>query len=236
MGGTAWSDLSGVIFIGVGLVADIIKNVFGWIIDFVDELLFFRIIINPKDNPRCKYAIIEELKSRKANELGNTLMIVDGYNGNPEYEVKEGHFILQTKTAGKIVISFSSEKITIRSLNIPYYNETDMKHFKDAVEDIYRKHNAPSKMMLFFTSTGDTWNTPICRKPRNFNNVTLTKNMEEVMEDVDGFMKAQTTYENSGNPYRKGYFLYGETGTGKSTVVELIANEYNMAVYLLNIN
>ena len=93
MGGTAWSDLSGVIFIGVGLVADIIKNVFGWIIDFVDELLFFRIIINPKDNPRSRDAIIEELKSRKANELGNTLMIVDGYNGNPEYEVKEGRYL-----------------------------------------------------------------------------------------------------------------------------------------------
>lgn len=230
-----WSDLSTALMIGIGFVKDVVTNLFDHLIDIVDSLLFYRIIIDPKENPRCRYAIVEELKSKEIHQEGVTLHMVDG-GREPEYELNEGHFIIQTKTAGKIHISLSDKKITIRSLSIPYLRQTNMANFKGAIEDLYRKFNAPQKIMMFYTSSGDSWATPICRKPRNFSNIKPTPDMKNVLDDIDVFSLNNIFYEDEGIPYKIGYFLFGETGTGKSTIVEMTAYNKNMSIYMLNLN
>jgi chaperone BCS1 len=89
---------------------------------------------------------------------------------------------------------------------------------------------------MFFTSDNDKWSIPICRQPRDFSKIILTADMQAMVGDVQGFMKNKDVYASKGLPFKRGYLLYGSPGTGKSTCIEVIANMYNMSVYILTLN
>ena len=61
-----------------------------------------------------------------------------------------------------------------------------------------------------------------------------TPGMRAVLNDVEQFMNSEQKYEDQGRPYRRGYFLHGLTGAGKSALIQLISLIYNMPIYLFN--
>ncbi len=69
-------------------------------------------------------------------------------------------------------------------------------------------------------------------------NITKTSEMTEFINDVKKFksQEEKERYFNNGYPYRKGYLLQGETGTGKSASLRIVAREYGMHVYEMDID
>lgn len=73
------------------------------------------------------------------------------------------------------------------------------------------------------------------RLPRPLSSVILRSGVsEEIIDDVEAFLKRGPWYEERGIPYRRGYLLWGPPGTGKSSFVEGLAGHLGYSICLLN--
>jgi hypothetical protein len=74
--------------------------------------------------------------------------------------------------------------------------------------------------------------------PRLANSHQLTEKMEEALIDVESFLKEDTRqiYMDQNRPYHRTYFFHGVEGSGKSTLIQIVAAKHNMAVYLIYLN
>jgi ATP-dependent 26S proteasome regulatory subunit len=89
---------------------------------------------------------------------------------------------------------------------------------------------------MTYTSKGNKWDFPVIRRPTTFPEEKMTPEMAKTMDDIDKFHNHEEEYRSRGIPYRRGYMLYGKTGTGKTTIIELTAKKYNKTLYSLNFN
>lgn len=59
--------------------------------------------------------------------------------------------------------------------------------------------------------------------------------LEKLTEDIKDFLQSKEWYESRGIPYRRNYLLYGIAGSGKTSLIKVIASIFNMNIYVLSI-
>lgn len=222
------SAISGLLGLFCNKILDLTLNSLNTIYTQINDYLYLTININIKSNPKCAYAILQELS--KEDTTINTLLMNDG-NNNPIFKLPSGKYNISSDI-GDIVVTINEKTISLVLLRL----SSSMKDFKKYMKSLYKKYNNTSQIITFFTSDDDGWRFPIFRQPRLFTYEKLPQHMQLFLSDVNKFMSEEDNYRCSGIPFRKGYLLYGIPGSGKSTSIELIAKEYNMSVYLVNLN
>jgi len=59
---------------------------------------------------------------------------------------------------------------------------------------------------------------------------------EELLNDISLFIKDKYKYIRRGIAYKRGYILHGPPGTGKTSIIQAIASEYNCEIYNIDLS
>jgi len=212
-----------------------IDVLFDYLKDKYTKGIYYTTEIDLEENPRLKFAFYQELKSHCLSDSSSSYLKIEDEFDTVSYTLADGEYTVEYKdveiyftlTKGKLIIQ--THKVSIYGRNLLTYKE-----FKGYIESVYKTYNSPEKVTLYYLSKNDSWTIPIFRKPRDIK--TLTASMKQVFIQIERFKSNKNDYELEAQPYRYGCFLFGKPRTGKSLMVEYIAQKYGMTVYLVNLN
>jgi len=72
---------------------------------------------------------------------------------------------------------------------------------------------------------------------RSFDTIYLpTEQLSSIKLEIEKFVTMEKLYRNFQIPYRKGMLFYGPPGTGKTSLVKTLAYEFQLNIYVLNVN
>ncbi|VBB17857.1 putative mitochondrial chaperone BCS1-B [Yasminevirus sp. GU-2018] len=57
--------------------------------------------------------------------------------------------------------------------------------------------------------------------------------LDELFADIDQFVDAENDYAHFGHPYKRNYLFHGKPGTGKTSLVNVIANKLKRNIYII---
>lgn len=83
------------------------------------------------------------------------------------------------------------------------------------------------------------WSKITKRVKRHANSVILGKqDKDRILLDLDRFLKSETKswYEERGIPYKRGYLFYGKPGTGKTSMLTVMASKFNLNIRIINLS
>jgi chaperone BCS1 len=60
--------------------------------------------------------------------------------------------------------------------------------------------------------------------------------MKHIRNEFDGFIEIEKLYREYQIPYKKGILFYGPPGTGKTSLVKALAFEYQLPLYIIDVN
>jgi hypothetical protein len=220
-------------------VSSAISEFFKWFYNQIDNFIYYRLSIDIKESFKIFHSIRQTIISNKLHLKKSNLKLTDSHKG-VDVAVNDDSYDLEHPTLGNItlVVNQKDGELTIKTRKIFFPSCDDIQKLVKYINELYNIYNAPCRAMYFFMSTIDKWDRPIIREPRDLSKVELSPVMQELLDDVDQFHNIITRnqYENKGIPYRRGYYLYGKTGTGKSLSAEIISHKYGMSIYMIILN
>lgn len=89
-------------------------------------------------------------------------------------------------------------------------------------------------LTVWVSNSDNTW-VPLARRlKRPLSSIVLDPGVREfLVGDVKDFLASKAWYQERGIPFRRGYLLYGAPGSGKTSVIQAIAGELCLDIYIL---
>jgi hypothetical protein len=88
-----------------------------------------------------------------------------------------------------------------------------------------------------YINDGKVWRNQPSKNKRRLETIILRKGMkEDIINDIDTFLKASEWYHDRDIPYTRGYLFHGPPGTGKTSMIKGLSNHCKRHLHYLNLN
>ncbi|KZT66557.1 P-loop containing nucleoside triphosphate hydrolase protein [Daedalea quercina L-15889] len=106
----------------------------------------------------------------------------------------------------------------------------------DEARQVYREAERKT-ISIYAADTGGQWKYMTSRPKRPLSSIILDPGIKNVlMNDARDFLSSRKWYADRGVPFRRGYLLYGPPGTGKTSMIQSIAGELGLNVYVVTLS
>lgn len=100
------------------------------------------------------------------------------------------------------------------------------------IERLAREYGGARKPVLHLLTTWGQWNARPDVPLRPLNSVVLRPGVrEDVVADLERFLKAERSYVERGIPWHRGYLFHGPPGTGKTSFARALAQHFNLDLW-----
>lgn len=204
------------------LFQDKIKQITNSVLNFMSNIICSSITINVRGSEKLVYGIQKELENIWLTKARNIIA-----HGDDFYTLNNGRYYFRYKY-NIIFIDWSENQIIlwIAGLNVEL--------IKEYINYVEKKYNKKDDVIIYYLIDNDKWGNTLYRRPSDYSNIT--NDMKNMMNDIDLFFTQKKLYKKNSWPYRKGYIIEGNSGTGKSTIVNVISSKYNMCIYKVVLN
>ncbi|GJS62832.1 AAA+ ATPase domain-containing protein [Tanacetum coccineum] len=209
-----------------------------------DMFIAVKVYLSTKVTPDSKrLKITKSLKESHINiKLAESEEIVDSFEGvkvtwkyfsQPQDQsmatVDTNHFFVREKKHVELKFDKNYKDVIITSY-LPFIVEKalEIKNQKKVV----KLHNLKSPY-LGQSNYRQMVNLDL---PSTFDTLAMDKKMKkEIMDDLDLFVRRKDFYKKVGKAWKRGYLLYGQPGTGKSSLIAAMANYLKFDIYDLQL-
>jgi len=129
---------------------------------------------------------------------------------------------------------------------ILFSSSKSLKHIEEYVSEIIKEccrkeNNTLTTYSLDVTKTEKSrsinWRQKTTTSNKTIKNTIVKDSVKEnFYNDLEKFMNSEDLYKTRGISYKRGYLLHGVPGSGKSSIVAAIANEFKMPVFKLDMS
>jgi len=124
------------------------------------------------------------------------------------------------------------------TINIPseeayYVFQNFLIHSRECVQ---QKSNTETNNIIVKVLTNSIWRT-ISSYPKRLRESLMTgdNSVNSILDDAKSFIESEKQYEDSGRPFKRNYLLLGPPGSGKSSLITIIASELNLDIYFISV-
>ena len=217
------SIATGILFTYREEIKELLSDVINICINKITSALYIKKIGNEK----IVYVIMQHLERKYVPTVSE--LDVRQANNTINYKLRNGTYNLWFNNA-RIYFKITDNYVVMWC----FFNQTKLLQDYLIINCIENNTNCNNEVLFYYLSNGNEWNIPLIRRVRNI--TPITADMRVMLDNVTLFYRSEEYYKNHGWAYRKGYFIEGESGTGKSSIIELLANEHKMCIYLVNLN
>lgn len=220
--------ISGAKFIVPQIIANLctseIKNTISTSVSSITNYFTYTMTITNRNSSETFHAVEETLKTICGKKYGKA-EVNDG-DENINYTIEQGTYTIYHDNK-KIYVTFSNDKIEL-------WNYSGLDTINAFKNKCVKKFESVDDSVVFYMNELTDWMYPIYRRFRQSNNIT--GDMQLFIDDVNDFCNESDNYKQLGLPYKKGYFIEGVAGTGKTASIEIIASKHNRSIYSISLN
>ncbi|KAJ7186179.1 hypothetical protein C8R46DRAFT_1208258 [Mycena filopes] len=184
--------------------------------------------------------------STKQTDLGWGNGPKDGVRYLPAHDTKQ-RFLFTSPNTGRSTwlqvvvtpgqVNWNSHTATGGSITITLHS-SDKTVLADLIDCAHRRYleAGVSKVTVHLTDNRGEWAKTITKSRRALSTLILPLDIKEmILADAREFLESETWYNQAGIPHRRGYLLYGEPGTGKSSTIHALAGELGLEIYFISL-
>lgn len=107
----------------------------------------------------------------------------------------------------------------------------------DEAEAAYKGAQENTTAIYVSDSQRKRWRHLANRRKRPLNSIVLDPGIKDkLVSDAREFLASQDWYAARGIPFRRGYLLHGEPGSGKTSMIQCLAGELGLDIYIISLS
>ncbi|KZT07303.1 P-loop containing nucleoside triphosphate hydrolase protein [Laetiporus sulphureus 93-53] len=145
-----------------------------------------------------------------------------------------GHYMVVCRSIVQISSSFrTKESLTIDILS---RDQAVLMQLLLEAKSVYKK--AKEKFISVHVSdVSNNWRLMTTRPKRPLTSIILEPGVKELLlNDAQEFLESREWYSERGIPFRRGYLLHGAPGSGKTSMIQSIAGELGLDIYIITLS
>ncbi|KAF7798694.1 hypothetical protein EIP86_009918 [Pleurotus ostreatoroseus] len=145
-----------------------------------------------------------------------------------------GHYLSVTRT--QIQDGIYSRNKEVLQLDIFARNHNVLSNLLLEAKRDY--HAAEEHLISIWVSeTRGSWRHVASRAKRPLKSIVLDPGVKDlILDDARDFLQSKEWYSARGIPFRRGYLLYGAPGSGKTSIIQSLAGELGLDVYIISLS